>query len=135
MIEVDVTIKIPFHDVDLMAIAWHGHYVKYFEIARSELFSKIGYNYQEMADSGYAWPVIGLNIKYVKPATLGKNINVRAKIVEFENRLKVDFLITDLETGRKLTKGTTTQVAVDMNTQEMCFVSPDILFEKLGVKR
>lgn len=30
----DVFIDIPFFDVDVMGVAWHGHYVKYLEIAR-----------------------------------------------------------------------------------------------------
>ncbi len=135
MLEAEINITIPFHDVDLMAIAWHGHYAKYFEIARCELFNKIDYNYQKMADSGYAWPVIDLRIKYIKPAAFGKKIKVSAKLVEYENRLKVNYLITDMESGQKLTKGHTVQVAVDMSNEEMCYVSPDILFEKLGLEK
>lgn len=134
MLEAEIYITIPFHDVDLMAIAWHGHYAKYFEIARCELFNKIDYNYQQMANSGYAWPVIDLRIKYIKPAAFGKEIKVSAKLVEYENRLKVNYLITDRQSGQKLTKGHTIQVAVDMSNEEMCFVSPDILFEKLGLE-
>jgi acyl-CoA thioester hydrolase len=47
--------EIPFHDVDMMV--WHGHYAKYFEIAR-RLLEQIDYNYPQTRDSGYAWPVI-----------------------------------------------------------------------------
>ena len=32
-----VEIQIPFHDIDIMGIAWHGHYAKYLEIARGAL--------------------------------------------------------------------------------------------------
>ncbi len=31
----EVTFDIPFHDVDLMGIVWHGHYAKYLEVARA----------------------------------------------------------------------------------------------------
>lgn len=31
-------IDVPFFDVDSMNIAWHGHYVKYLEIARCDFF-------------------------------------------------------------------------------------------------
>jgi acyl-CoA thioester hydrolase len=58
---------------------------------------------------------------------------LRATIVEWENRLKVDYLITDADSGKRLTRATTTQVAVELASGEMCFVSPPILFEKLGV--
>jgi acyl-CoA thioester hydrolase len=130
LVTASISITIPFHDVDMMTYAWHGHYAKYFEIARCELLNKIDYNYQQMSDSGYMWPVIDMRIKYIKPAKFGMAVLVEAQLVEYENRLKINYLITD-SNGIKLTKAHTTQVAVDMKTQEMCFVSPRILYEKL----
>jgi acyl-CoA thioester hydrolase len=131
--QASVDLEIPFHDVDIMEIVWHGHYAKYFEIARCAVLEKIDYNYPQMRNSGYAWPVIDLRIRYVKPAVFGQKIRVNASIVEWENQLKIDYLITETATGSRLVKGHTTQVAVDMQTMAMCFESPRILFEKLGV--
>ena len=37
----DVMIEVPFHDVDTMNVVWHGHYLKYFEIARCKLLDQI----------------------------------------------------------------------------------------------
>lgn len=131
--QASVNLEIPFHDVDMMAVVWHGHYAKYFEIARCALLEKIDYNYPQMRDSGFAWPVIDLRIRYVKPALFGQKITVNATIVEWENRLKIDYLIIDKDTGLRLVKGYSIQVAVNMQTKAMCFESPKILFEKLGV--
>jgi acyl-CoA thioester hydrolase len=128
-----VDIEIPFHDVDMMEIVWHGHYAKYFEIARCALLEKIEYNYPQMRDSGYAWPVIDLRIRYAKPAVFGQIITVTCCCVEWENRLKIDYLIIDKHTGLRLTKGYSIQVAVNMSSKEMCFESPAVLFEKLDV--
>ncbi|MCX7068230.1 MAG: acyl-CoA thioesterase [Methylococcales bacterium] len=133
MIKHAIDIQIPFHDVDMMEIVWHGHYVKYFEIARCALLDKIAYNYMQMRNSGYAWPVIDLRIRYVKPAAFGQLITVHAEIVEWENRLKINYLITDKLTGAKLTKGYSIQVAIDNRTKAMCFESPRVLLEKLGI--
>lgn len=130
----EIDLKIPFHDADMMEIVWHGHYAKYFEIARCALLDRIGYNYLAMRDSGYAWPIIDLRIRYVKSAVFGQNVTVRAAIAEWENRLKIDYLMTDSLTGAKLVKGHTIQVAVNTRNQEMCLESPPVLFEKLGVK-
>lgn len=128
-----VDIEIPFHDIDVMEIVWHGHYAKYFEIARCALLDTVDYNYPQMRDSGFSWPIIDLRIRYVKPAVFGQKITVNAAIVEWENRLKIDYLITDKATGAKLAKGHSIQVAVDVKANAMCFESPRILFEKLGV--
>jgi len=131
---VEIDLAIPFHDADMMEIVWHGHYAKYFEIARCALLDQIDYNYFAMRDSGYAWPIIDLRIRYVKSAAFGQNVKVRADLAEWENRLKIDYLITDALTGTKLVKGHTIQVAVAMQNKEMCLESPPVLFEKLGVK-
>jgi len=123
--------QIPFHDVDMLEVVWHGHYCKYFEIARCALLDKFDYNYPQMRESGYAWPVIDLRVRYVKPARFGQTITVQATLAEWEHRLKIDYLITDKLSGARLTKGHSVQVAVDMRTQEMCFESPAVLFSKL----
>ena len=58
----EAIIEIPFHDVDAAEIAWHGHYAKYFEIARCKLLDKFDYNYPQMKASGYFWPIIDINL-------------------------------------------------------------------------
>jgi acyl-CoA thioester hydrolase len=127
-----VEIDVPFHDVDMMEIAWHGHYVRYFEIARCNLFDQLDYNYRQMRDSGYAWPVIDLHVRYVQPLHFQQKVTVTAWIAEWENRLRVQYLITDSE-GKRLTKGHTDQVAINMKTNELMLATPAILLEKLGI--
>ena len=129
----ETEIEVQFFDLDPMQIVWHGNYVKYLEVARCALLDTIGYNYMDMKASGYMWPVIDLSLRYVGSATFGQRIKVHAAIVEWENRLKIDYLITESATGKRLTRASTTQVAVDLDSGEMLFVSPPVLLEKLGV--
>lgn len=129
----EVDIEVPFHDVDMMEVVWHGHYVKYLEVARCALLDKFHYNYMQMRESGYAWPIIDMQLRYVKGARFGQTIRVRASLVEWENRLKINYLITDAQTGERLTRAYTIQVAVNIETREMCLASPRILFDKLGL--
>ena len=129
----EIELQIQFYDLDPMEIVWHGRYVEYLENARCALFDQIGYNYPAMKQSGYAWPIIDLHLRYAHPATFGQRIKVRAAIVEWENRLRIDYLISDCASGQRLTRASTTQVAVDVATREMCFVSPPILLQKLGL--
>ncbi len=129
----EVEVEVPFFDVDLMEIVWHGHYLKYFEIARCVLLDKIDYGYMKMRKSGYTWPIIDIRIRYAKPAKFGQKIIVHAGIVEWENRLKMNYQIVDKLSGNRLVRGHTCQVAVDIATEEMCYDSPTILWEKLGL--
>ena len=130
-LKAEVEIQVPFHDVDGMHVVWHGHYYKYFEVARTKLLQSIGYDVHEMKASGYSWPIVETNCKYVRPILYDQLIQVSAKIQEYENRLKIIYRISDAKTDEKLATGHTTQVAVDMKNNEMCFVSPKILREKV----
>jgi len=125
--------QVQFYDLDPMEVVWHGHYVNYLEIVRGVLLDTIDYNYGQMKASGYLWPVIDLHVRYAAPATYGQRLKLRAEIVEWENRLKISYLITDAASGRRLARATTTQVAVEIASHEMCFVSPPVLLQKLGV--
>ena len=130
---VSVDLQIPFHDVDMMEVVWHGHYTKYFEIARCAVLDNIDYNYLQMRNSGFAWPVIEIAARFIKPAVFSQTVTITATITEWENRLKINYLITDKTTGARLAKGHTVQVAIDMRDRTMCFESPKVLLEKLGL--
>jgi acyl-CoA thioester hydrolase len=131
--ETEVEIEVPFHDIDVMGVVWHGHYVKYLEIARCALLDEIDYNYPQMKASGFAWPVIEVRIRYPQPLYFQQKVRVKARIDEWENRLKISYLIEDMNTGQRLTKAYTVQVALDLESGEMSFASPDILLHKLGI--
>lgn len=131
-IQCETIIKIPFYDMDSMGVAWHGNYAKYLEVARCELMDKIGYNYLQMQESGYAWPVVSLNVKYIRPFVFQQEIKILSTLTEYENCIKIKYLITDLKSGEKLTKADTTQIAINIKTKETCFVSPDVFLEKIS---
>ena len=50
--------EIQFFDVDSMNIMWHGHYVKYLEMARCAFLDEIHYTYDVMKEKGYGWPIV-----------------------------------------------------------------------------
>lgn len=129
----EIEMQVQFYDLDPMQIVWHGNYVKYLETVRCALLEKIGYNYPEMKESGYVWPIIDMHLRYAGSAVFGQRLTLRAEIVEWENRLKIEYLISDAATGKRLNRASTTQVAVELASGEMCFVSPPILLQKLGI--
>ncbi len=86
-----------------------------------------------MSQSGYLWPIVDMRIKYVRPARFNQRLLIRAEITEWENRLKIDYLITDALTGEKINQAHTIQVAVNKETQEMQYICPPVLRERLGV--
>lgn len=131
VISTELEITVPFYDVDAMQVAWHGHYVKYMEEARCQLLDLIDYNYYQMQASGYFWPIVDMRIKYIKPLTFKQKIIVKATLADIDYGLKIDFLFTDKNSGKKLTTAYTKQVAVNQETEEMCLLTPDILEQKI----
>ncbi len=131
MLSAQVVIQVQFYDVDPMHVVWHGNYARYLEQARCALLDCIGYNYRQMGESGFAWPIVDLRIKYVRPVRFGQEIQVTATLAEFENRLRIDYRIFDRASGEVLTKATTVQVAVRLDTGEMLLESPPALTGRL----
>ena len=131
LLESEVEVDLPFHDSDPMGVTWHGNYFRYLETARSALLERIGYNYKDMIESGYLWPIVDARIKYLKPTRFGQRLRVKAALEEYENRLKIAYTITDSRSGECVTTAHTIQVAVDKEHGEMCFVSPQILLDKV----
>ena len=129
MIMERVAIKIQFYDLDPMRVVWHGNYPRFLEQARSALFVKIGFGYAQMAQSKYVWPIVGLQIKYVRPIRLDHTIEVTATLVEYDPRIKIKYVITDTATGEVLTRAHTIQVTVDRETNELCYESPATFVE------
>lgn len=131
MISADIIIKTQFYDLDPMEVVWHGNYVRFFEQARCALLDKLDYNYQRMSESGFAWPIVDMRIKYVRPLGFPQSVKVIATLAEYENRLKINYIIQDIQSSERLTKGYTIQVAVDKRTEEMLFQSPIAFRQKV----
>jgi acyl-CoA thioester hydrolase len=124
-------ITVEFYDLDPLRIVWHGNYLNYFEVGRRALLEKIGYSYREMEDSGYAFPVIEVSIKYLSSLRFKDRARVKAILMEYENRLLIRYEIRNAQTGVLTTKGFSTQMAFDIKNNDSCFVCPPVLVKKV----
>lgn len=127
MLSADTEIAIQFYDLDPMDVVWHGNYPRFLEQARCALLDRIGYNYVQMKASGYAWPIVDMRIRYVRPIRLAERIVVTAKLMEYEHRLKLEYRIRRKADGEVLTKAQTVQVAVHMLSGDLLLESPPAL--------
>lgn len=120
----DVDLEVRFHDVDMVGVVWHGHYLRYLENARWALMNQIGYGLEPMIESGFAWPIVELHTKYIRPARFGDRLRVRASLLEWESRLTLNYLVTQLDDGARVARARTVQVAVHAATGELQFATP-----------
>ena len=121
-----------FYDLDPMNIVWHGHYPRFLELGRVAVMNKIGYGYEEMVESGYAWPIIDLRMRYARPMRFAVPVKITAGIVEWENTLRIVYAIQDAVSGERVMRASSSQVAVTTHTNEMLWVAPPVLHEKLA---
>ena len=87
-----------------------------------------------MEESGYFFPVIDLSVRYVKPILFNQNIKITATLKDWEHKLIIDYLIHDSNSGEKLTKGRTQQVAILMPEGITQFQSPQEFIEQVNAK-
>jgi acyl-CoA thioester hydrolase len=76
----ETVIKVRFNEVDVYHVAWHGHYVAWMEVGRSELAGQFGLDAGQLATEGYLAPVVTLELHYRKPLRYAEEACVRTTI-------------------------------------------------------
>lgn len=133
-VSASLELKIPFHDMDPTGVVWHGRYFKYFERAREALMEQIDYTYPHMRASGYVFPVVDAEVRYVRPLSLNQTYRVMATLKEWELRLVVLYRIED-GNGQTCTRGKTVQVAVKAKDWSLQIGCPQELLTKVSKLR
>jgi acyl-CoA thioester hydrolase len=129
----EVTLKAPFFDLDPMQIVWHGHYLKYFDIARSELFDHLGVDLFAFYDrTRYAFPIIRSSVKHIRPLRRGDEFICRATVKDARSKIVVAFEIRLVRDGTICARGSTEQVAVVGPEMEMIYTIPEEIRRALG---
>ena len=129
----EIEVSPAFHDLDPMDVVWHGHTLKYLELARCALLQSFDYDYPQMRESGYVWPIVDLRCKYVRSARYGQRLRVRAELTEWEMRMRIDYVIRDADTDEVVTRAHTLQVAVEIASGEMSYATPEVFRRRLGL--
>lgn len=127
-----IELRVPFFDIDAMRIAWHGHFAKYFELARCRLLEEVGYDYDAMFASGYAWPIVDMRIRYLRPLRFNQDVEVTATLKRWDYQLKIAYRIRDLKTSAALVRGTTLQAPVNIETGELYLGLPPAVARALS---
>jgi len=119
-----VSVEIPFHDIDILGIAWHGHYYKYFELARTGLYRACSLDIDRMHAMGYIFPVIESHCRYVQPLSYGMMIKATARFVAYHSYIRIDYTLHNADNGKRMAYGYTKQ-AVCRQDGEMLLAIPD----------
>ena len=91
--QAETILNVEFYDLDPMNVVWHGNYVKYLEAARCDMLNKLGYNYMDMRNDGFAYPVATMEMKYIKPCVFNQELRVVSTIEEIDPSLIIKYTI------------------------------------------
>jgi acyl-CoA thioester hydrolase len=127
---VSVDLEVPFHDVDAMNIVWHGNYLKYLEIARTELMRSRNLDVQQIVAVGYRQVVIETHCRHVFPLRYGDKFRVHSWFHDVQNRLNIRFEIINLTHNCRSFVGHTILVTTDPDGR-MLLETPDAILRSL----
>jgi acyl-CoA thioester hydrolase len=125
--EVCVEAEVPFHDVDAQRIVWHGHYVKYFELARTALLRSRDLDVGSFIGTDFGFLVIDMRCRYAFPLRYGERMRVSAWFQDLRRRLVIGYEITNLSRNRRSARGQTTLGVVDPEGRLLLEVPKEIL--------
>lgn len=114
---VTVPHEIPFHDVDSLGIVWHGHYYKYFELARTALYRSLNFDIDDMRQLGFTFPVIESQCRYSEALRYGQQVSISAHFHEWEYYILIEYRIIEIGAGKRAAYGHTKQAACDLSGQ------------------
>jgi acyl-CoA thioester hydrolase len=110
---VDIAVRVRYAETDQMGIVYHSHYAVWFEIGRTEFCRAAGMPYRQLEESGLRIPVIGLELKYRRPARYDDDLTVRTALAELSPRgLRFAYEVLDGEQLR-MADGSTRHIFAD----------------------
>jgi len=128
--ETSIEHEVPFHDVDITRRVWHGHYYKYFELARSALFRACSLEDEQLIPRRFALYVIETRCRYVFPLRYRDRISISAWFRDIEHRLSIGYEVTNLTHARRAARGRTDLAVVDPQDR-MLLETPPALRERI----
>lgn len=126
-VSVEVRHRLAFSEVDALAIAWHGHYPRFFEMGHSALMRKVGLTYENYRKFDIGAPIVQCHADYYKPLLLDEEFTIRAELFWSEGaRLNVGYTLIK-PNGEISGTGYTTQMFFNAITHEPFIFTPPLV--------
>lgn len=100
MLRSRTTVSVRYAETDMMGIVYHGAYLPWLEIGRTELLREHGLPYRELEADGYRLPVLEVSLKYLRPALYDDQVEVHTTLREKPTvRIRLEY---ELRRGNEL---------------------------------
>ena len=129
----EVKLTVPIYDLDPLHMVWHGNYLKYFDIARTELFISSGVDlFDYFEKTNYLFPITKTSTKHIVSLRYRDEFRCKATCIEAQYKIVIEFKIRLVKNNQICAKGISEQVAVKYPEMEMMFEIPKDIRKALG---
>lgn len=113
--EVICKLRVRYPEIDRMGIAWHGHYLAWFEMGRTEWMREHSIPYRDLEDSrGLFFPVVQVEANYHASAQYDQWLQVNTTLEWVRGaRVRFGYRIESEGDGQLLATGATMHASVN----------------------
>lgn len=112
----EARVRVIYGDTDQMGVVYYANYLRYFELARSELFRAHGGSYREMEASGLMLPVVEAICRYQAPARYDDALLIGTEVREVSRvTLTFGYRVTRAGETSTICTGTTVHACIGRN--------------------
>ncbi len=124
----ETPIQVRFYEVDAYGMAWHGHYIGWFEVGRNDLTERFQMGPHQLKGRNYLAPVVDLSCQFKLPATFGDSLIIQTTMERSEvAKLVFHYRILHTESKMVLAAGSTTHVLTDLKGNLLYRVPPEVM--------
>lgn len=115
---IEVQAKVNFADTDMMGVAHHANYFRWYEMGRVEYLRKAGILLLDLMAEDIVFPITDVNCQYLSSAYFDDEIIIQTQMTEL-SRIKMIFTyrIVRKSDGKMLAQGTTQNVFTNSQGQ------------------
>lgn len=108
------TLRVRYAETDQMGIAWHGNYLAWFEVGRTDFLRAHGLTYRELEGAGWRLPVIGVQARFHRSALYDDVLEVRTALLELRGaRVRFAYEVFRQGEDKPLATGESEHASVD----------------------
>lgn len=127
MIQSRAEVVVRYAETDMMGVVYHGSYLPWLEIGRTQLLREVGMPYRDLEKSGFRLPVIEIHVNYKRPALYDETVEILTTIRERPRiRFRLDYELRS--GGELLATGHSVHAFLDASNQP---VRPPAAFQEL----
>ncbi len=126
-LETSVEFRVRYSETDQMGVAYHGHYLAWCEMARTEHMRRLGVRYRDLEERGVRLAVSDAHVRFAKSARYDDALRVTAWLTEAASRrITFGYRVERMDDGALLATAETSLVSLDTSGKP-ARLPPDVL--------